>query len=78
MTTSADSLVWANSGDSHLLEPENLFTESLPARLAERAPRTERYDEYEDVVVDGKTLRRSLAAFGEGTRPPGTGGTVIG
>jgi predicted TIM-barrel fold metal-dependent hydrolase len=71
MTTTTETLVWANSGDSHLLEPDDLFTESLPARLADRAPRTERHDKYEDVIVDGKTLRRSLAAFAEGTRPPG-------
>jgi predicted TIM-barrel fold metal-dependent hydrolase len=63
--------LWANSGDSHLLEPEDLFTAALPARLAHRAPRSERNDRYEDVIVDGQLIRRSLAAFGESTRPPG-------
>ncbi len=26
--------IWANSGDSHLVEPDDLFRDSLPASLA--------------------------------------------
>ena len=26
--------IWANSGDSHFLEPESLWQENLPPRLA--------------------------------------------
>ena len=32
--------IWANSGDSHLVEPADLFTSALPAALAERMPRS--------------------------------------
>ena len=32
--------IWANSGDSHLVEPDDLFTTSLPTELAERMPRS--------------------------------------
>jgi predicted TIM-barrel fold metal-dependent hydrolase len=52
--------IWANSGDSHFLEPEDLFTSSLPTRLAERMPRSEKFDGYELVHVDGETMRRAL------------------
>ena len=34
------SKIWANSGDSHLLEPEDLWYQVLPKRLADRTPRT--------------------------------------
>ena len=30
--------IWANSDDSHFLEPEDLWRESLPPRLAELMP----------------------------------------
>jgi predicted TIM-barrel fold metal-dependent hydrolase len=75
--------IWANSGDSHILEPESLFTDRLPANLAERMPRAEKFDGYELVHVDGQTIRRALPRpikDGEfagmtiadiGSRPPG-------
>jgi len=31
--------IWANSADSHVLEPADLWLQSLPCRLAQRAPR---------------------------------------
>ena len=34
--------IWANSGDSHILEPEDLFQRILPPALAERMPHTEK------------------------------------
>ena len=34
--------IWANSGDSHFLEPEALWRENLPPKLAELVPYTER------------------------------------
>ena len=30
--------IWANSGDSHLVEPADLFASSLPPALATRCP----------------------------------------
>jgi predicted TIM-barrel fold metal-dependent hydrolase len=52
--------VWANSGDSHFLEPADLFTSTLPPALAERMPRSEKFDGYELVHIDGATMRRQL------------------
>jgi len=71
--------IWANSGDSHFLEPEDLWRESLPPRLAELVPRAEKDadGEWETVHIDGMSFRRKLptgktAEFLEAThRAPG-------
>jgi predicted TIM-barrel fold metal-dependent hydrolase len=63
--------IWAHSGDSHAMEPEDLWTSRLPKRLADRAPRTERGEKYEIVYVDGKQLSRQLNDFMDAIRPPG-------
>ncbi|HVV29244.1 MAG TPA: amidohydrolase family protein [Mycobacteriales bacterium] len=64
--------IWADSGDSHVLEPADLWTSNLPARLAERAPRTERDEKSETVYVDGQVVFRTLVAFAEASsRAPG-------
>jgi predicted TIM-barrel fold metal-dependent hydrolase len=54
--------IWANSGDSHLVEPENLFDDSLPASLAARMPHSVKDEEagWETVYVDGQEFRRRL------------------
>jgi predicted TIM-barrel fold metal-dependent hydrolase len=54
--------IWANSGDSHLVEPHDLFTTSLPADLAARMPCSEKDPDggWETVHVDGQTFRRRL------------------
>ena len=44
------SKIWANSANSHVLVPADLRLQSLPRRLAERAPRSERGDKYEILV----------------------------
>lgn len=65
-------MIWANSGDSHVLEPVDLWTSSLPRSLAGRAPRTERDEKHETVYVDGQTVFRTLASFAEAARAPGS------
>jgi len=69
--------IWANSGDSHLVEPDDLFARSLPADLAARMPRSDKDADgrWETVHVDGASFRRQLP------RPrqlvdPETGATV--
>jgi predicted TIM-barrel fold metal-dependent hydrolase len=59
---SSDDKIWANSGDSHLVEPADLFTANLPADLAERMPRSVKDPdgEYETVTIDGESFRRKL------------------
>jgi predicted TIM-barrel fold metal-dependent hydrolase len=63
--------IWAHSGDSHAMEPEDLWTSRLPKHLADRAPRSERGEKYEITYVDGKRLDRQLNDFMDAMRPPG-------
>jgi predicted TIM-barrel fold metal-dependent hydrolase len=65
------SKIWANSGDSHVLEPVDIWTSRLARELGERAPRTEKSERHETVYVDGQTVFRTLNAFAEGGRAPG-------
>ena len=54
------SKIWANSGDSHLVEPDDLFESSLPAALAARMPRSVWDDDgvHETIHIDGESFRR--------------------
>ncbi|MET7770970.1 amidohydrolase family protein [Nocardia sp. NPDC005366] len=54
--------IWANSGDSHFLEPETLWADNLPPRLAELVPRSVKDEdgEWETVHIDGMAFRRKL------------------
>src|SRR5580658_1082941 len=53
--------LWSHSGDSHFLEPEDLWSKILPAKLAERMPRSEKINDHEEIVhVDGKSFKRDL------------------
>jgi predicted TIM-barrel fold metal-dependent hydrolase len=54
--------IWANSGDSHLMEPATLFTDTLPPELAARMPRSVHDEDgaWETIHVDGQTFRRKL------------------
>lgn len=61
----ADSKIWANSGDSHLVEPPNLFAD-LPSDIAERMPKSEKFDGYEIITVDGQQFRREMMTRSDG------------
>ena len=54
--------IWANSGDSHLVEPHDLWATALAPALAERMPRSVRDDEggWETIHVDGQSFRRRI------------------
>ena len=53
--------IWAHSGDSHFLEPEDLWRQILPPKAAERMPRSEKVSDDEEIVhVDGTSFRRKL------------------
>ena len=56
--------IWANSGDSHFLEPDDLWRTSLPPRLAELVPRAVKDSDgqWETVHIDGMSFRRKLPA----------------
>jgi len=66
-----DTKIWAHSADSHVMEPPELWTQSLPKRLADRAPRSERGEKYEVLYIDGKQIDRQLNDFMDAMRPPG-------
>lgn len=71
--------IWANSGDSHFLEPEDLWQKNLPERLARLMPRSEKDadGQHETVHIDGQSFRRrlpnpKLVEFRDAShRPPG-------
>jgi predicted TIM-barrel fold metal-dependent hydrolase len=53
--------IWANSGDSHLVEPPDLF-DSLPPDIRDRMPRSVKdpSGEFETVYIDGESFERPL------------------
>lgn len=54
-------VLWSNSGDSHAIEPEDLWANALPASMAARMPRSERVSERTEIVhVDGESFERAL------------------
>jgi predicted TIM-barrel fold metal-dependent hydrolase len=59
--------LWANSGDSHFIEPADLWQSRLPKRLAELVPRTEKDPDgrWETIYVDGRTFRRQLPSVAQ-------------
>ena len=54
--------IWANSGDSHFVEPPDLFDTRLPEDLAARMPRSVKDADgmWETVTVDGLSFRRRM------------------
>ena len=56
----SETKLWANSGDSHSLGENSVWDEILPKELAERMPRSEKFDGYEIVHVDGESFRREM------------------
>jgi predicted TIM-barrel fold metal-dependent hydrolase len=61
-TATDTAKIWANSGDSHFLEPDDLWTANLTPEYAELVPRSEKDPdgEWETVHVDGQSFRRKL------------------
>lgn len=57
--------IWANSGDSHFLEPDDLWRDNMPAHLADRVPRAVKDPdgEWETVFIDGQSFRRKLPSI---------------
>lgn len=69
--------MWANSGDSHLVEPEDVFSSRMPSELATRMPRSVKDPDgrFETVYVDGKQFRRRMP--GSNLLDPETGLSVM-
>ena len=65
--------IWANSGDSHAMEPDDLWQRNLPRHLAERGPRVSRDERMETIHVDDQVAFRTLASFADsGSSAPGS------
>jgi predicted TIM-barrel fold metal-dependent hydrolase len=83
-TSKTATKIWANSGDSHFIEPEEAW-KSLPKALADRMPRSERDPggDFETVHVDGQSFRRKLPSLAQqefqrrSTQSAGAGDTSI-
>ena len=57
------------SMDSHVVEPKTLWQENLPARLKDRALRSERQDKYIVMIADNKPLHRMQIGDGNSDNP---------
>src|SRR5258708_4424647 len=53
--------LWANSGDSHIIEPFDLF-DKLPDDVRERMPRSVKdpSGDFETIYIDGQEFKREL------------------
>ena len=70
MATTTEIKLWANSGDSHITEPPDLFA-SLPDDIKERMPRSVRNEEgtIETIYIDGQEFTRELPQPKPGEEP---------
>lgn len=61
MSDTASTFLWANSGDSHYMEPPDLY-EQLPQHLQELMPKSVRDEErgVEVITVDGQRFERPI------------------
>jgi predicted TIM-barrel fold metal-dependent hydrolase len=61
-TLDTADMIWANSGDSHLVEPADLWRTALSPELADRMPRSEFDLErgIETIFVDGQSFERRI------------------
>jgi predicted TIM-barrel fold metal-dependent hydrolase len=55
-----EDMIWTNSGDSHAMEPRDLYTENMPPAYADRMPKTEIEGDEMVTTIDGKTIRRQM------------------
>jgi predicted TIM-barrel fold metal-dependent hydrolase len=68
--------IWTHSGDSHFLEPEDLWHQIMPKSHADRMPRTRMVSDDEELVeVDGKSFTRKVPKVM--TAKSATGETIV-
>ena len=68
--------IWTHSGDSHFLEPADLWHQFMPKKQADRMPQTKLISDHEELVtVDGKSFTRELPKILT-ARNPETGETI--
>jgi predicted TIM-barrel fold metal-dependent hydrolase len=68
VTDASGEKLWANSGDSHLTEPPDLF-DGLPEDIKDLMPRSVKdpSGDFETVYIDGQSFRRDMPKPGRGT-----------
>jgi hypothetical protein len=61
--------MWVYSGDAHVLEPTDLWTERMTPEMAARMPRSEKVDDRTEVLhVDGRSFESKIGRNPEMTR----------
>ena len=62
MTEQITEKIWANSADSHFLEPDDLWQSNAPASVADLMPRSEKDPDgtWETLHIEGRSFRRRL------------------
>jgi predicted TIM-barrel fold metal-dependent hydrolase len=66
------STITVNSADSHVMEPDDLWTANMPQEFSAGALRVENAaDGFEHIIINGKLMRRESPAMLERTTPPG-------
>lgn len=68
--------IWANSADSHLLEPDDIWYQVLPKRLADKTPRTVTEGNEQITYIGDQVMTRTIPSprrqkWNELFRPPG-------
>ena len=65
----SDDKIWANSGDSHIVEPPGLW-DAMPADLRDLMPRSVKdpSGDFETIHIDGQVFRRDLPKGNTATR----------
>lgn len=77
--------IWANSGDSHFIEPDDLWRANVPAKFRDLMPHAvkDADGEWETVHVDGQSFRRKLPSPAQqefyelSSRAPGAGDVAL-
>ncbi len=74
MADMTGSKIWANSADSHIVEPPGVF-DSLPEHIRERMPRSVKdpSGEFETIYIDGQEFRRAMPKPTPGKEKKGLG-----
>ena len=69
--TAQQSKIWVNSADSHVLEPDDLWTAGLPSHLRQRGPRVEREEKHDVYYIDDKKVFWVKPEMTDAMSPPG-------
>jgi len=69
--TAQQTKIWVNSADSHVLEPDDLWTAGLPRHLRQRGPRVVREEKHDVYYIDEKKVFWVKPDMTDAISPPG-------